>query len=233
MEALKIDVDSLQERVSRISNGTILSKAGLEEVLPLAGSWIAGRDELLQWSEGAPIESRNRPQIEFKAPLRRIGQSEGPSQANLLVLHSIATPIDRASFTKPWEVDTKRTVERYRRSILATLQGAQSLLVGDPVSALSHYQRALQETPDWQWVAVNLEELFLRSARQGKEAFAQKVASELLKSPSFAHLGHYHLAVLSARAGRQEEAIENVQKALRAKADHGPSRELLSRLKPR
>jgi spermidine synthase len=219
--ALNLSPASIESRLSRPELRESFAGADLRTPEPLLGGFVAGRETLLRWSAGAPVETRDRPRIEYSAPRNTILSPKDPSAANIAAFLAITEP---ATADGPFERCPDAERER-----IAAYQRAYAHLLAAPGSVRA-LALALQEAPDWELVRTGLKARGRACVESGDFGSAKLAADALERTEEQAHAGLYLEALIARRAGDRTEALRLVREALAKKPDHAASRELLREL---
>ncbi|TAH35799.1 MAG: hypothetical protein EYC70_12290 [Planctomycetota bacterium] len=196
----------------------LLEAAGLNDARPLLASWIADEAVLRKWSAGAPIETRNRPRIEFLAPLRRVVPNAVRAAENVRTCLDWMTPPPA-----PEAVAYQEAIGCFFRAGLAS--SAEQRL--DKLAA------ALRAAPDWDWIAWNLDQQIRQSLASRRYPLAARGAEALAEAPRFAAAGAYYQALAAREQGDLELARTWLQQALQHDPAHAPSRKLWDEIQAR
>ncbi len=213
----------------------LLERTGLADPAELHGSWIAGEDWLRAWSADAPLETQDRPRIEFEAPARRFARARTPAAENLEVLlawsqETASEVVPRLQAAGLGREDVERSAGRRAATSLFFRAEWRRRYQRDPEGALDALEEAWSAAPDWGWIAFHLEETVRAHADGPRRELAQRAALALGRSPRFAAQGTYLRANLEARAGALDAARELLERALALDPEHAPSRALQEEL---
>jgi len=210
---------------------TVVGEAGLADLDELRGSWVLGFDALPDWLRSAPIESRDRPFIEFVSANQRAQRSETPAAENVRYLLERARPLSEA----PWQLDEGEATraESTRSAIDAFFRAALALQTGDEAGALGELSAALGARPDWDWMAANLESRLDRHAAAGAWSHFEQALEALARSAFPERLEYWRGVERWARYDDEAGARAAWERALLAAPDHLPSARQLQLLDAR
>lgn len=212
----------------------LLADADLSRPEPLLASWIADRSALLAWSAGAPVETRDRPRIEFSAALNTIRSPDDPSAESLGAFLALTRPAEEAEIFSRMTAEVRERVAAYQRALGHYLRFAslsrRALAGGTGEPALEEASRAVLEAPDWELVLGSLMIFARTSIDRGDLGSARGAAGILLRTEGQRHAGLYISALVALRTGDADGARRLARKALEIKPDHRASIELLEHL---
>lgn len=224
-EPIAPSVGAMEELLQGGDAPDLFSESGLTHPEEVLGSWIAGRSELLEFSSGAPLETRNHPRIEFRAP-RGFFQPRGERiAANVEAMLEWSV---RANADLPGWL-TESGVE-YRESIADYYAGALAVQRGRRGSAVEHFSAGLDRTPDFAWLAFNLEQAVRQCIERDEWALAREGSEGLRRAVRWRPAGTYYLALAAWNDGDTSRARRLAEECLRFDPDYAPARELLARL---
>jgi len=226
--ALGIDVPSLRRRLEATGRRELIGRLGLSDQRALLGSWIAGRDDLLEWSRGAPLETQRRPRVEFRSPYHRFKDARSPASENVPLMLALTRPVEEAGFLRGAAREEVLDVARHQRSIGHSLRALHELAYERRAPlAVEQLAAALQETPEWEWIAWNLEQVVRDRLSAGRLDTARRAAQVLQGSARFEPFGCYYAAVVEAQAGDVALARRLAERALELDPQHEGARRLL------
>jgi spermidine synthase len=222
---LAVDLDSIRRRMARPDLAHLLASADLRAPEPILGGWVADRPALVDWVRGAPVETRDRPRIEYSAPRNTILHPEDPSPENIAELLSIRRSAAGAGPFGTCTPEDRERIAAHQRALghlLAVRPGAPG--------ALEELASALAEAPSWDLVSGAIKSLGRASVDAGDLGAARRAAEILSKTGGQEHAGLYLAALVALKSGRPDEARRLALAALEKKPDHRASLELLRQL---
>lgn len=229
--ALSLSWNEVQERLALQQQAPLLATAGLTDPRPFVASWIAGRETLAQWSSGSPIETQTRPRVEFASPYALFGSPVPPAAENVPIVIGWTQAIEQASFLRDASAAQTEELARYQRSLRLFFEaGHATTWSADPVTGAKRLQAALAETPDWQWIVWNMEQLARRALAARRFDISADLAQALQEAPGQEVFGLYLAAVTKAQQGQREEAVALVSRALALEPQHAGAQALLQEL---
>jgi len=222
-EDWSIDPRAIQESLGRPDLAALWADAAIESLEGLLAGWITEREALLEWSRGAPIETRDRPTIEYSAPRNTILSPEDPSGANIArILGCGRSPVEAGPFG--------RCSPELRGRIAAHQRAFAALLRWDPSTGsdgrLAACAAALREAPEWELLARSIKAIGRQSLDRGDLPIARRAAEILRGHAGQEHAGFFLSALVARREGAVDLARRLVAEALRHKPDHKASLEL-------
>jgi spermidine synthase len=227
-EPLAIDRVALETHLSEPALADLLASSDLRSPETMLAGWIADRPALLAWTRGAPVETRDRPRIEFSAPRNTIGSPGDPSAGNLAEFLELTRPATEAGpFARCAREDRER-IASYQRALGHLLLSAAA--GAGTSSTLEQLELALAEAPTWDLVLGSVKALARGCIDRGDFAAARRAAEILLHTEGQRHSGLYLSALIALRTGDAEAARTLARAALELKPDHRPTRELLQEL---
>ena len=181
-EPLVLDMDSLRKRMGESARRTVLTRADLTDPGPLYGAWIAGRERLLSWCADAPLETRDRPRIEFGAAASLFEAGGNPARLNVPLLLDLAQPLGAGSLARDLGTAETTELERWQRSVSHFFRArCLDTFAGDRSGAVRELAEALVETPQWSFLALNLK-FVAAEAREAGDAPTTQEAERLLQA---------------------------------------------------
>ena len=231
VEPISIDPERLRERLAAPARAALLERAGLTDVRTLLGSWIAGKEALTDWAAGAPLETHDRPRVEFAAPYSRFRGSALPAAENVPLLVDLTRPVSGAAFWGDAPAHERVEAERYQRSIGLFFRARHALVhAGDAPEAIRRLQAAMRETPEWDWIAWNLERIAQRALQTGAHDIALAAAQALGENPQFRFFGLYYAALVNLQRNELAAARLLAERARALDPEHAGCRALLDEL---
>lgn len=229
---LRLDGESLRARLSDPSRRALLTSTGLSSAGDVFGCWITGRDSLDAWSRRAPLETRDRPRIEFLAPRGRFGDLPARSAANVARLLRLGAPAETADAFAALSPADHRTALRYQRGMSNVVAARHYLARGfEPERVMAAYAAAFLDVPEAPWLAAILIEGVKETIRTGRPAAADLGIQALTAVDHTAAEGHYLAAERAVRDGDVAGALGSLREALRVAPEHEASWVLLRRLR--
>ncbi len=181
-EPLVLCRDSLRRRMEESTRAAVLARADLTDPGPFYGAWIAGRQRLLTWCQDAPLETRDRPRVEFGAAASLFDAGGNPARLNVPLLLELTQPLGAGSFAGDLDEDGTAEVERWQRAVSHFFRARWRHTFGsDRSGAVRELAQALVETPQWNFLALNLE-LLAAEAREAGDAQSAQEAERALRS---------------------------------------------------
>lgn len=195
--ASKAPVDWSVETLSRRGAGreTLLRPADLVDATMLAASRFADREALARFADGAPVETRDRPRIEYgAAPFARIALEARPIGDTLDALAAIDAP----------HGDTPDVSAR-REALATVLAGLRD---ADASRRWRRFVTAFTASPDWDYVRLLVESEVAALIEAGRDAERDEALAALRDTPATAFLAD----VIAGRAawvveGDRDEAL--------------------------
>jgi spermidine synthase len=229
---LQFDRARLEERLAEPARQPLLADAGLADARPLLASYIAGRDRLLDFSRSAPVETRDRPRIEFVAPLDRFRGAAALAAENIDLMLGFTEP--RWHFggevVQPVTAELAADIAGFQRAVGHYLRAQQAADTRE--RALTEYAEAVRAAPDWALPAAELVQSVQWALRAERRDLVDGGADALKHSRVATQWGHYYSAIVASQNGEFAVAVESLRMALENDPNHQPSRELLQRLQP-
>jgi spermidine synthase len=227
---LAVDPEALRALLERPELEALLAAADLRRIEPLLAAWIEDRPALLAWAGDAPVETRDRPRIEFSAALSTVRSPGDPSAENLGEFLRSTQPATQAAIFSRATPEMRERVAAYQRALGHFLRFA-TLATGTPGGpALEELARALAEAPDWELVLGSLKTFARVSIDRGDLATARAAAGILLGREDQRHAGLYLSSLIALRGGDVEEARRLAHGALELKPGHRATLELLEEI---
>jgi spermidine synthase len=224
-EPLELDGSAIGERLLRPETAELLASADLRSPDPMLAGWIASKGALLAWAGDAPVETRDRPRIEYSAPRHTIESPEDPSPVNIATFLELTTSARDASPFARCSNEERERIAGHQRALGHLLRARPS-----SANAIEELALALGDAPDWELTLGAIKTLGRASVERGDTSTARKAAGALTKCAGQEHAGFYLSALIARRAGDLEEARRLARAALALKPDHRASRELLNEL---
>jgi spermidine synthase len=222
---LEIDRNAIEARLSRPEIAELLAGSDLRAADPMLGGWIAGRESLRAWAGDAPVETRDRPRIEYSAPRNTIVEPEDPSPANVAAfLRATRSALEAGPFGPCSRAERER-ISAHQRAL-----GHLMLARPGTPEAIDQLALALAETPAWDLALGAMKRLGRDSVDRGDVAVARKAVEALSNCDGQQHAALYLSALLARRAGDLNETRRLARAALALKPDHRASRELLTEI---
>lgn len=233
-EAIDVDAGPLAARLFEPARRRLLVEAGYPGVREVLGGWIARRGALAEWSRDAPVETRDRPLIEFLAPMRELEQRPFHARTNVREMLALTHPEEIGGPLAELEGAERRAVERYRTGIAHYLTGQlDAREPGHSASALARYAAAYMEIPDVLFVRLVLVDALQQAIAAGRFDAARPGIQALIRVRETAYMGHYldaRIALIEEDPSRARSAL---RAALRADPEHDASWELLREIEAR
>ncbi|MBI1379994.1 MAG: hypothetical protein GC161_02755 [Planctomycetaceae bacterium] len=180
--------------------------------LEVAGSWIAGGDALADWCADAPLETRARPRIEFRAARSKLAEPRARTARTLEAVLQVA----RSSAHQD-----EHPQRGPRRRALARLLGALSVAeLGDGQRALELGLLALEADGGFRHAGLVLESLGFERRAAGDAAGAGRAVQALVGSAARPAGGHALAAALALDRGDRASAETSLAEALAADPGH-------------
>ena len=214
-----------------VAKASLLERTGLSSIEELLASWVCGTKELQAFAAGAPLETQDRPRIEFGAPKNRFRVDQPPAAENLTLILELMAAADENGTPPPAAGTAQLGVANKRRAIAHYFRAEHlRLFQGRNRDAARELGRALDAVPDWDWIAWNLEQLIIALGQGAERATALVAAEELSKSPNFAAQGQFHTAWIKLQGGDPTGAKAAAKRALELDPNHDQAQSLLDSL---
>ncbi|MEO0650851.1 MAG: fused MFS/spermidine synthase [Planctomycetota bacterium] len=134
-DALRWPADHFEQRVSAPALSRELSDRGFRTGFQLLGTWVAGAEALTTWAGDAPLNTDDRPRIEYTAPALAYLADDVPGQhTELLVELSSEDPSDLLA-AEDLDSPFARDLSAYLTARDLYLMGALARLNGDPLGS--------------------------------------------------------------------------------------------------
>ncbi len=230
-EPLAPDPAELESRASRGTRSQLLLETGLRDVRSVLASWIADKPVLCAWAAASPIESRDRPRIEFVAPLGHFRDPGTRSASNVGLMLELRQPITANPAFDILPPERLDGVARYQAAIADYLRGqSASLHLRDERAAMTAYASAFLLAPDVPLTGMALEGSVREGLRDGRLEVAEIGVEALKQVAATAHLGCYHAAEIRLARGDREGAIQELLAGLKRQPQHEESWRFLETL---
>jgi len=210
--------ETLQPRLEDPARRALLAGADLVEALPVLASRLAGRRALAAWAEDAPLETRDRPRIEYgSAALARRDRRDRPIDAILDAL--LALPAPPAGDPE---------VAAYRRALHLALD---ALRTPGRRARLERLAQAFVQAPEWVWLRRLVEGELLGALAARELGVLDEALAALRHRPRTRHVAD-HVAARAALEldGDRARALELARASLDARPGYEPAARLVARL---
>ena len=211
LEEPTFDVDAIQQRFAEESLRRVLDNAGLDSPLPLLAGFVAGAEKLRAFAADQPLNTEDRPIIEFRTP--KLGDklnSRELGAANLKLISSLQESIDAMPILANGE--TRAYIER---SLAARRLSREALALkyqGQHIEAAKLFQKALALNPDDSLAQFELEIYLVAHAKQCIERQLYRQARAMFRKA--AEINPRSIGALASLAeferasGNQAQAVE-------------------------
>ena len=211
LEEPTFDVDAIQQRFAEESLRQVLDNAGLDSPLPLLAAFVAGAEKLRAFAADQPLNTEDRPIIEFRTP--KLGDklnSRELGAANLKLISSLQESIDAMPILANGE--TRAYIER---SLAARRLSREALALkyqGQHIEAAKLFQKALALNPDDNLAQFELEIYLVAHAKQCIERQLYRQARAMFRKA--AEINPRSIGALASLAeferasGNQAQAVE-------------------------
>lgn len=224
---IEVDADAIATRLHEAGRRAVLERNALVEPSSILSLWITDREGLRSWAADAPVEARYRPRVEFLAPRHRFGVASSPAETNTRLMTELTEPFSECGLLRAGSPEAIGEIERFQGSVLHFFRGRFALVFQrNMVAAVDELQRALVLTPEWDWIAWNLEQVILQALQDRQLSVVEQAARALELSSGKAYLGYYYLAAIAARENRTAEARKFVLRSLELESDYQPAQAL-------
>lgn len=177
----EIDFLALDKKIKEKKVQEDLSGAGIKEAAALLGYFVAGKERLARFSQGAPLNTDNHPILEFSAPFSLGKETIGENLE--LLLKAQEKPYFLLPNVSPWQ---KKKIEVNLALKENVFRGKIAFTKGNLEDALNYFLEALKIDLTREQTKKELASIYFY---QAEEAFAQRdfeKAKELLtKSAEF------------------------------------------------
>jgi spermidine synthase len=211
------DADEIEARCAAPTFREVLDEAGLDSPLDLLAGFVAGPAALGRFAAGQPLNTEDRPMIEFRTPRQgnRLN-SEALAATILELLVPIQEPLCPAHVTADYDTqDRLRQVQQARE--MARFALAQKCR-GRHLEAAQLFQRALEEHPHDDLARYELEIYLVAHGTQclNRELFdqARHVFEQAVQVNPRSVGALASLAALEEAAGKTSQAEELRRRAL-------------------
>jgi spermidine synthase len=209
-----------------------LRESGLDDPRTVYALWVADRAALAAWSADAPRETEGHPRIEFAAPRSRFSSPTPPACESVAAVLALAERAGPPTLYADPAMAAR--LEPYRRAIAHFFRAERGRLCGGrPEAGVAELSAAMHATPDWDWIAWNLERAVQRALDRDDGPVGLAAAQALQASTSYRFLGLHYEAVVRSRAGDHEAARSLAEAARVLAPGFEPTRALLSTLEAR
>lgn len=158
------------------------SEAGLSDPTEVAASWVAGHATLRSWAHGAPIETRERPILEFRSTTAAALGEAATARASLEAVLSIREEAPPAELLAFYERTLAERTRAAHRGIGSFFRGRMlAVHEGDLVGGLDWMADGLAADPDSAWLAWNLHQGAQELAKTGRQAALEALLARLRK----------------------------------------------------
>ena len=205
----------------------------LVDLGPVLGSWICGRETLLAFAGEGPINTLDRPLIEFNAPRSLVDRTSEWSRENIHRMLALAENGEQGFAAVFPESSLRQQAKRYRPAVermmiahVHKLQGRLSMATDTALQALAH-------TPEWSYPIGFCNLMLKQTLKEGDDQQFDLLLSRLAADPSVNYWAEYWRARRAMRDQQPFVAQEHLHRAIQAKPQHVPSVNLLRDLQRR
>jgi spermidine synthase len=173
------DAESLERALEKSPLRSRLLESGFPSAGPILGSWICGRDPLADYAGSGPLNTLDRPVVEFRA--RRTGKDRARrNRETMLALgRQGRAAVDRAAA----DAATADLTLRYAEATELMIRSHAATIAGDSDAAVELTGRALLRTPGWGYPRAWLENE-LRMADMQPSGRSQRIRELLSRAPT-------------------------------------------------
>lgn len=156
------------------------SEAGLSDPTEVAASWVAGDATLRTWSRGAPIETREKPILEFRSTAAAALGEAATAAASLEAVLSIREEALPAELVASFERAQAERCRAAHRAIGSFFRGGlRAVHGGDLAGGLHQMADGLAADPESAWLLWNLQQGAQELAQSGRQAELEALLARL------------------------------------------------------
>lgn len=230
-EQLAVDTTALRTRLREPEYAGLLSGAGLDDVGPLLGSWIGDRVTMARWADGARVDTRSRPRIEFSAPIRRATATGSPAASNVLDILSSTRHVQGSALLSGCPEEDRARIQTFQTALGHFFRaGCLGASGSRPSDVLDELVLALRATPAWDWIAWNIEQAIVDALKRKDLETARRGATALQGARTQMHVGYYYAAIIAFQEHDLAAARGLARKGLDLQPGHQATLALIERI---
>lgn len=225
-----VDEALMADRLQTPGLGELFMTSGFLATAPILGSWVAERATLAEFAGDGPVNTVDRPLIEFNAPRSLLRGSPRWGNENMLKILELSKRAESRLGHRFGNPKTAETALRYRRSIKHMLMAHSAMLAGRIDESVDRMSLALEQTPEWGYPVALLKVVIKQALAEDRGDDFDGVLAVFQGRPKLRYLADYWRARRAIEQGHLDEAEEYLRASIEAKPDEPASIDLLRRI---